>query len=754
MPLPLLPPTNDPKDPYDLYFRNQDINLDTPVILKRSVPTKVGAGPSETTPAPEIPLFVRQVAPDLVPSLANNGVQQTPPEQGQTIAFRDFTRGAGQEPFEEGKGRYAFGLTDTRWGVALPPRKATALTGATLTGTVKAWCTHEGVVWFAAGQKVYKILNHVITEPANQPGVAQNIVSIASFQTASVSGLFVFYGEAADYKYTGDNGTTAWSSPTGSGIKKGKFTWTSQSAATASDPSHPVMVMVRDPNTMYATEDPTDSDLWDTGAQIGLGGPGNPDHFTSVVVAPTGQLLAGKDIHWFRVYGNTNDVQMVYDPIQTDAGLGMENFAWPQLLGKELFAVCRDFDIIRYSNGQVDNGFGPGIGPKWNQVQELQEPIVALTSNGNDALYAALDGNDGYVMEGTYGETREWDWHGAVASVGFQIGFMFAAAHPLEDDRNLYLYVCREDSPYTIKEILVPKTSPEFDDDARFEDGWIRTGKIYADRPRDWKTLIKTLPVSRYLGASATLDLEYRLDQATAWTPLVTGINESPEPTNLNDFYAPLGIIGKSIEFRVKFNVGTPTSKPTLESLEPKVIVVTERADQLTAYVEAGTGVRNRRGGDVKLSLEETTDQLWDCMKARNPVLITSPDRQKLWTVRIRNIIRTVKVEGFDVALGNSTILQVEMIEIPSVSAINGPTLLTCEEHIHWMQTGAGNAGELEVELDHVPLVVPQVVVDQLHLQLDADGGAGFDWTEGESTLTIHESGTYWEIQAHYDPNA
>lgn len=761
MPIPLITGTNDPKNPFDLIFRNQDLNLDTKVILKRSAPTRVAGGvPPDSNAASEIPLFVRQVAPDLVPSINSSGLAQTPPEQGVTIGFRDFSRGAGQEPFEEGTKQYAFGLCNTRWGVALPPYEAVALAGATLDGPVKSWCTHEGVVWFAAGQKVYYLDNFVITEPPNQPGVAGDITKIETFQTDTKSLLIVFYGThyvgaalnpAFNYRYNDGNGTVAWEDPIGTGPKQGKFTWTTQSAAIANDPSHPILLMATDPNTVYNTTDPTDSDLWNTGAQVGLGGPGNADHFTSLIAAPTGQLLAGKDIHWFRLFGVSDNVQVIYDPLQTDAGLGMENFAWPQILGKEVFAVVRDFDIIRYSNGIIDTGFGPGIG-RWRNVREMQKPIASLASNGNDCLYAALSGAEGYVMEGTYGPGREWDWHGAVCSAGEEITFMFVASFPLESDNNLYLFMCSAASPYTIRKVLLPKTDPEFDTNARFTDGWIRTGKMQANRPRDWKTFLSVLPVSRYLGASATLDIAYRIDQATSWTTLVSGISESPEPTDLDPFYAPLNLIGKSVEWKVTLNATTNTQKPTLESLEPRCVVVTQRADHLTAYVEAGTGVKNRRGADINLSLVEVADRLWDCMKSKNPVLITDPDTGKMWTVRIRNIVQTRKVEGFTVVLGNATILQVDMVEIPSISAVNGPTVLDCDKHIHVIVVGDGTDAELEVTLDHVPVITPQVDVDNRSLLEDEVGDNGFAWSG--SAVTINNSGVRWQINYHYDPNA
>lgn len=675
------------------------------------------------------PMWHRATAPTLSPAINIQGqttYAATPPSQGQYYAVLDTSRGAGAYNYEEG--RYRFGesvATDT--GIVYPgPQVVVDTVNGASAFDGPVWCQvhYRDRDWVGAGSKVYfwDYTNNRWQKTAADPAGAATSVKITDIRDFG-GVLLIAHDTTADYEWTDDEGAT-WHLPTGSGQKRGKhFTVREQRSAA------PIFVMVNDPNILYQTEDPTDSDQWLGGTPVGDADDIGADHFTSVFTAPGGDLYIGKRLGLRKMdaFGN---IDLAYHA-QAAAGIGLENFAWAQPLGARVFVQVKDYDILMLGAGEPQPRFGVRyFGP---QVPEMQRGVAALASDGSEWLYAALSGPEGYVMRGRFGPDGRWQWHGAYVKAGITINNrMWVSSHPLSGNTNSYLVISNSSAPYLPYRALIPNGDIQSDTDARFAPssnisfGWQDGGMAHIT-----KVLSKVDPVTRNLTASDTMQVLYRLNNADAYTSLAT-FTESPEPTVESTKYFPAGTRGTRWELKIVLTASTNLKRPAMERMVMRVYARPPRVDRIDCTVLAETGVFSRAGVDMGLSAAELLEALEAAKTAIVPPTLlrdwnpnTSPS---LWTVDVESVEETfLNHADYKGVLA----IRLTMQELPTITSVSH--FISGLGHTHTMDTFEAPGDSCT--LSFTPIVEPEVFSDEALLM-----GDGVDYTWSGITVSFTET--------------
>lgn len=678
------------------------------------------------------PLWRRTTAPALSPII--NTTQDitnasTPPDQGYNQTLVDVSGGAGAYNYTPGL--YSWGdSVDTSNGAVYPgPRvvRDTLSGGGAFSGTIAGMTRYADKDYIAAGLKVY-YWDYSLATPAwvktatdPPPGAATLITDITNFEDI----LVVCFDTAADYAYSTDGGVT-WAAPAGSGQKRFKhFTIREQRSV------RPLLAGVNDPNAYYETEDPTDSDLWDTGSLIGSGGNSGSDHFTSVTAAPGGDLLIGKRLGW-RTMDAFNNVDILF-PASTSRGLGLENFAWPAQVGAALYAQVRDYDLAEWQQGNVRIIPSPAASGK--RVSEMRRAIVALAGDSTEWLYAALEGTSGYVMRGRWQGDR-FAWHGAYAKTGERIhNRMWLTSHPLGSDTNTYLVMSTKVTPFTPYRALIPSGPLEDDTDARFAlSSNIRFGYADAGQTQVTKILAQAFPVSRNLASgSATITLAYRVNNATSFTNLNT-FDDSPEPASVGDTYFPAGTSCKRWEIKATLTAVAATNLPILDQVNILAFRRPVRASEWSLTVMAETGIQQMGGQSSRLTPKGLQTALYAARDTITPPTLHNEYDGSVFTVDIKTVDETfVQYDrGDGVAAPNrapALAFQLTLLELPTITGFASSTSGT--PHNHRLDSFVGDGSDTTFVLTSTPTGPIMVFVDTTYQE------EGTDFTRSGTTLTF-----------------
>lgn len=596
--------------------------------------------------------------------------QQHQPVWERTVG--GFAGGAGAADYEPGCYSFADGV-DTSRGYAIRGPAVVATTksgGGALDGVVKCLCFHHDKLWIGAGQKVYRwnYTNNNWEEPAVQPATTQVITDMISI----LNYLMVVFDNGVVWKTSADDGAS-WVTSTTHGVpvavREGKHLAVTQHRTT-----RPVLWMAVDPDLIYSTEDPTDTTLWDAGTRIGQGGSNNADHFTGLSTDPNGGgLLIGKELGWYDldVLGNG---RIIYGPVKADNGVGLENFAWPASVNGRRYVQSQEYDVVEYSQGNVQGSLGPtfreNADGSLTRVPEMQRAIKALAGDNVKWLYAGLSGSEGYVMRGSRQGGR-WIWHGSVMKIGEAItNRMWYGSHPLGADVNDYLWVFPTASPFLPYRALIPLDDPENNASVVVTTtaGWLRLGYEDAEQPEILKILSQSIPVSRGLSATATLQLEQRMDATAGFTTIGAAYTESPVPSNLNTTYWAAGTSGRRIELRVAF--AGASGKAILARLWTRYYPRPPRLDVINCTVLAETGARSQSGARGNASAQGVATALIAAKDATTPPTLTRPYDGATWTVGIQSMQETWISQGGGAEPGAALALAYElsMMELPTVT--------------------------------------------------------------------------------------
>lgn len=626
------------------------------------------------------PIWQRGAAPPLSPTINTSLVSNStvPPEQGLMHTIEGTEGGAGA--YYNAPGRYSFAESMYTRGhrpMLGPEVLVTTLSGGgALNGVVADMCEHNSTTYIAAGTKVYywDTAATQLVKTAGDPAGNVKITAIQSFQGVLIvwmdsSPLDIKDATGKPYEFSLDNGATWFVASGSAGLLadqppiSGKY-----SAIKEQRSPRPLLEMVHDPNTTYDTEDPRDASLWDTGSKVGDNA--NYDHFTSVLAAPNGEMLYGKEVGWrsMDAFGN---VDMLTGRVQPDAGLGTENFAWPVIMNGRVYAVARDYDICEYTQGSAPRfGFGPKFHGR--DVPEMQKAVAALATDESDTLYVALAGSEGYVMEGTY-VNGEWRYFGSLIKLGQAINRMWTASYALASNKNMWLWIAPTASPYIPYRALIPRGDYESDTDARYASaGNIRFGYVDAGQPQITKILAQSLPTTKnLLAATRTLQLLYRLDGTETFTSLNT-FTVSPQPTTLVDTYYPGGTNCKRWEIKATFVNAPNTEVCALESIMTLVYRRPLRLDTLDFTIMAETGIATSMGGNSLLSAQGLKELLWDARNAIVPPTVVRDYDGLVWTVDIRDVEETWVKKGD--GKGHALAYRVSCLQLPTITSINQAT--------------------------------------------------------------------------------
>jgi hypothetical protein len=676
------------------------------------------------------PMWGRTSAPTLNPQINTSGITSyatVPQNQGVFLEVGDTSLGAGA--YYSAPGKYAFGVSvDTSLGITYPGPAVvhdTLIGGGSLDGPIWDQTHYRDRDWIAAGSKVYfwDYVNNGWDEPATQPTAAGvKITGITSY--AGI--LLVAHDTAADYEYSTDEGAT-WHVPVAGGQTKGKH-W----AVREQRSSNPILVMVNDPNTLYQTEDPTDSNTWDNGTPVGDLDNAGADHFTGVFTAPTGDLYVSKRLGLRHMDAN-DKIDMAYGPVQSSAGIGLENFAWPQIVGQRVYVQTVDYDIVEIDRGNVRPGFGVRF--HGSNVPEMQKAIVALAGDGTEWLYAALEGTEGYVMRGRYGGDGKWQWHGAYAATGDRVNNrMWVTSHPLSTDQNSYLVISAKSAPYLPYRCLIPAGDLETNADAQFAlSSWIRFGREDAAEADITKVLSSSKPVTRNLDSTHTVELQYRLNTPGAFTSLGT-FTESPEPTDVTNTYYPAGTNGKWFEIKAVLTVPSADEWLALERVVTRVFLRPPRADRLDFTVLAQTGATTRTGARAQMSAQGLKNALYNAQRAITPPTVVqdwdtnAAAAPNVWTVDIEDIQETwLHYSDEAPALAYRVICQ----ELPTITSV--ARSVSGVPHNHKMDTFAGTGAQVAFTLSSLPVGPLLVYVAGVYME----EGVGKDFTRSGTLVTF-----------------
>jgi hypothetical protein len=613
------------------------------------------------------PLFYRDTAGALNESVSTGAAsyETVPPGQGEITVLRGFQLGAGRDIYTPGY--YGFGESiATRSGKVYPGPQVVATTkegGGDFSSYLTCHCEHKETVWLGSNDgKVYywDIANDRWKAPATQPASSAKITHIISHNGV----LYVAHDNAAPYEYSENDGAT-WvvSNLT---QKYAKF-WAIADGLAATGA---ILITAVDPNLVFRSEDARNTGTWDTGDEVGQSTAS--DHFTGLRVAPQGGLLLlSKKLGWYWLDDDGN-VGRVFGPVESDAGIGMENFAWPQQMNGQLFAPVKDYGLVRYVNGAVPPGEDLSPSAYSYGVPEMQKAITALATDGLRELYIALAGAEGYVMQGLFQEGAGWTVHGAYVKTGQQIDLMWTASHPGDTDKNLYLWIASAVAPYLPVRCLLPRADLETDTAARFvaTATW-RSGKVHGQFVQEQKVYARLTPTSRHLSASATIGLGWRVNIDPSFTALAT-FNESPEPSALADTYLPARTVGKSIEVKATLTNASATEMAMLENVLLNFYSKHERKDIINAVVQAETGVTTNAGAQSMLSAQEIEDLLFEARDYRDGLVLATRQwgRKRQWTVNVEK----VRVNPDNVKAGGVTTAQLIAITLQEMDSIEAPS--------------------------------------------------------------------------------
>lgn len=772
-PIPPMVPANpggtSPRSPWELQLINNATNTITSLRVVRD---ENGT-----------PLFNEDTAPALVDTLNtdtapndNINYSDVPPEQGKFSVIIDFSKGLTQDPLGYyHHGYYAWGesiwTVDTGGLVLRAPALVDLTYGTNVTALdarVESWCIHNfldagsnqhSTVWFSAGNKVYyldELDSLKIKTPATQPAGTFRITQITSWQ-----GILIVAHDTVDpYEWSTDSGAT-WHVASGGTQLYGKFFADYHEAQIQNNPAAPILVMSNDPNEVFSTEDPTDPTQWNSGSLVGQGGTANPDHNTSLTVAPTGELLVGKALDLFQLDAASDatvqagasvsgDVALRMGPLPQSTDAGEENFAWMQSFGYATFAVAKDFDIVRFTPRRLSlsfsttlltpsTGFGPSF--KLPAVAEAQKPIVAMATDHERLLFAALGGTEGYVLVGLVDDAageNGWQWHGSVCRTNYTIRQMTVASFPLSIDfKDNYLIIARNDAPYTLSVMRIPRINALYDTGVTFtETSSVRFGPDYGGQAQVQKVFSRATPRTRNLNnPDPTVELKYRTLDGASFTSMAT-FNESPLPTgtSLTNSYAPVGIAGTFVELQAILT-GDTSVHAALESVETLVFRRPIRKALLTATVYADNAGMTREGGRRNASWQELRTELLSCRDAVAPPLLIEKETGVKWTVDIQGWKRhwLLDNDGSGATMVVDLVMQELDTSLAPASGIGGEGII-----FHNHATYTSTAFSSIFTLPSVPLLEPEVLVGRTYQQ----PGIDYTWTPGSADVVLTGAAT------------
>lgn len=380
----------------------------------------------------------------------------------------------------------------------------------------------------------------------------------------------------------------------------GKFFADYQDSAAALNPSRPIILMSNDPNQVFQSENPTDAAQWSAGSLVGQGGSFNPDHNTSLSVAPTGELLVGKAVNLFQLLNasdasasasaaTSGNVEKRMGPVAQSTDVGMENFAWPAAIQFSFFGVIHDYDIMQLKPQRLSSNFGGvlltptiGFGPafKLPAIPQAQKAVVAIATDHSRLLFAALSGDEGYILAGLDPGGQDdtaFEWHGSIARTGWPIRFLWTESFPLSGDkRDLYLFAASNESPYDVAAMRLPRTNVGYDPDTVFvQSASIDLGPDYGGQAQVPKVLSRATPNTMRLDSNPygpNCVLDYRVAPPT---PTNTNFVELgtfthsplPLPADVSNSYLPVGVYGTFVEV-----------KATLQSPGPNIVSTSDAA--------------------------------------------------------------------------------------------------------------------------------------------------------------------------------
>lgn len=382
------------------------------------------------------------------------------------------------------------------------------------------------------------------------------VTDLLSFHNG-VNRLILWATGAHRYRLSTDNGQNWRNSSDASGDLKIKL-W----AVREMGESNPMVLGAVDPDVIFAVADP-DGGAWDTGTRVGYRDT-RTDLFTSLTTSPiTGEVLVGKKLGW-RTFDANGAPMMALGPVPINSGLGAPNFSHPARVGAAVYTVLNDFDIVEYNQGTITTGFGVSrAGPR---VPEMQRAIVALAGDGHHYLYAALEGESGYVMRGQYQENDTWHWHGAYIKLTRSIGKMWVSSHPASSDTNQYLVVCPGSAPFATPPFRyrLPRTDLQTDENAQFAGtGFIRFGYERAGQAHVFKRIAHMTLHGLNLDQNNVWRMAYRKDDNLEF------VTNAGWEFNVNGhvLYLPPTVYGKRFEIKLTYDSQNSNSRPALEGL-------------------------------------------------------------------------------------------------------------------------------------------------------------------------------------------